>query len=63
MAATKQHNKTPSDEYLDRVEHLPKDSYEINTDENGFILTSKNVTKNHYGCFGDSFVESIFVHG
>ncbi|WOQ11919.1 SGNH/GDSL hydrolase family protein [Aeromonas media] len=55
--------KTPSDEYLDRVENLPKDNYEINTDENGFILTSeKNNKKPLWLFFGDSFVESIFVH-
>ncbi|WP_392462899.1 SGNH/GDSL hydrolase family protein [Aeromonas dhakensis] len=55
--------KTPSDEYLDRVEHLPKDSYEINTDENGFILTSEKCNKKPLWLFfGDSFVESIFVH-
>ncbi len=54
--------KTPSDEYLGRVENLPKDSYEINTDENGFILTSEKGKKPLWLFFGDSFVESIFVH-
>ena len=58
--------KIPSNEYIERVERLPIDSYEINTDENGFILTSGlNGLKNKkplWLFFGDSFVESIFVH-
>lgn len=58
--------KIPTDEYISNVDNLPQVPYDIETDRNGFILTSSPLRdKNPFWLFmGDSFVESIFVpHG
>ncbi|MGS3142440.1 heparinase II/III family protein [Aeromonas sanarellii] len=56
--------KIPTDEYISNVDKLPQASYQIETDRNGFILTSRALKDNNplWLFMGDSFVESIFVH-